>query len=282
MSRVLLLADPVVGPGRIAGAWPWSPGSLVALGVAAAAWIVADRRSDRASGGGWWWSAMAVLAVALVSPLDTLADSLLSFHMVQHLLLGLVAPLFVVRARPVRVLSHLLQPAVRRDLGRFAGRLRRARWAAGAVIVGHIGVWWIWHVPGLYDAAVAHDPVHLLEHLTLFGTGLGLWGLAWPAGPVRQRGGAGVLVVFLSAFGTGGLAALLTLSTTARYATDAATANAWGLTRLDDQQLAGALMWVPGGFVYLGAGVALFAAWLTGRPPRDPGLTPERAVLTER
>lgn len=116
----------------------------------------------------------------------------------------------------------------------------------------------------------------------MFLGGLALWGLVWPAGPVRQRGGAGVLATFLSAFGTGGLAALLTLAPTARYATDAATVEAWGLTRLADQQLAGALMWVPGGFVYLGAGVALFAGWLAGRPVRDPGLAPDRVVLAER
>ena len=275
-------AADIVGPDELWRAWPWSPGSILTLGGAAVAWVVADRRAGHPGGGGWWWSALAVLAVALLSPLDTISESLLSFHMTQHLLLGLVAPLLLVRARPLRVLSHLLHPAPRRDVARFGAGIRRAPWAAGAVVVAHVGVWWAWHLPPLYDAAVHHELVHLTEHVSLFAVGLGLWGLAWPAGPVRQRGGASVLVVFLAAFGTGALAALLTLSTRAHFATDAATAQAWGLDRVSDQQLSGALMWVPGGFVYLGVGVALFAGWLAGRAARDPGLTPDRVVLTDR
>jgi cytochrome c oxidase assembly factor CtaG len=136
-------------------------------------------------------------------------------------------------------------------------------------------------VPRIYDVAVAHDAVHAFEHVTLFATGLALWAVAWPAGPMRRSGLAGVLCVFFAASGTGAIAALLVISDRARYATDPATLHAWGLTRLQDQQLAGAIMWVPGGFVYLIAGVVLFATWLARRPSRQPDLSSARVVLSD-
>lgn len=272
----------VLAPSDAWSAWPVAPGSVLVLAVAAAAWVVADRRAGHPGGDGWWWSGLAVLAVALLSPIDTVGESLLSVHMVQHVLLGLVAPLLLVRARPMRVLGHLVHRNLRRDLGRVGARIRRRRWLGVAVVAAHILVWWAWHVPSLYEVAIDHDVVHLAEHATLFASGLALWGVAWPAGPVRQHGGLAVLGVFAAASGTGALAALLTLATRAHYATDAATARAWGMDRLADQQLAGAIMWVPGGFLYLGVGVALFAGWLDGRHARDPGLTPDRVVLADR
>lgn len=269
----------VIEPSALIRAWPWSPGAVLALALASAAWVVADRRAGHPGGSGWWWTGLAVLTVALLSPLDTIADSLLSFHMVQHLLIGLLAPLLIVRARPLRVLRHLVSPADRRAVARWTARWTRSRWLAAAVVLGHVAVWWTWHVPALYRAAVLDDRIHVIEHAALFASGLALWALAWPAGPVRQRGGEAVVGVFFAALGTGGLAALITLSSRARYQTDAATAAAWGMTRLSDQQLAGALMWVPGGFAYLAVGVAVFLGWLTGRPARDPGLDRDRITV---
>jgi cytochrome c oxidase assembly factor CtaG len=254
-------------------------GPALALLVAAVAWVVADRRSGHPGGGLWWWSGIATLAVALLGPIDAVADRLMCVHMTQHLLLGLVAPLLIVRARPMRLLGHLAEPSVRRRWSRRTAPLAHAPAVAVIVVVAHVGAWAAWHVPRLYDEAIAHDAIHVLEHLTLFATGLALWAVAWPAGPVRRAGGAGVLCVFFAASGTGAIAALLVISDRARYATDPATLHAWGLTRLQDQQLAGAIMWVPGGFVYLVAGVVLFATWLSRRPSRQPDLS--SAVLSD-
>lgn len=272
----------VIGPSALAGSWPVDPASVLALGAAGAAWVTAARRGPRPPGSIWWWSGLAVLAVALLSPLDLLAEHLLSAHMVQHLLIGLVAPLLIVRARPGRVLGRHVHPDVRRDAGRRVHRVLRSGAVVALLVVAlHVAVWWTWHLPVLYDAAVADDRIHVLEHATLFASGLVLWSVAWPAGPIRQAGGVAVLVVFLAAFGTGPLAAILTLASQPHYATDGSTAAAWGMTRLEDQQLAGAIMWVPGGFLYLVAGVALFAAWLVGRPARRLDLEPDRVVIVE-
>lgn len=272
----------VVGPSDAWSAWPVAPASMLSLVVAAGTWVVLARRAGHPGGAAWWWAGLAALAVALLSPIDLLGESLLSVHMVQHLLLGLVAPLLIVRSRPMRVFAHLLHPTLRRELGRSGSRLRRRRGVGVAVVAAHIAVWWAWHVPALYEAAVTHDLIHLAEHTTMFLSGLALWGICWPAGPVRQQGGLAVLGVFAAASGTGALAALLTLAARPHYATDVATARAWGVDRLADEQLAGAIMWVPGGFLYLGVGVALFVAWLGGRHPRDPGLDADRVVLADR
>ncbi|MEZ5177329.1 MAG: cytochrome c oxidase assembly protein [Acidimicrobiales bacterium] len=245
----------LIEPSEAWRAWPFDPASVLLLAFAAVAWEAAARRGPRPAGSAWWWAGLAVLAVALLTPLDEVAEELLSAHMVQHLLIGLVAPLLIVRAHPGRVLGRHVHPAVRRDVGRRVHPILRAATPLGlAVVAAHVVVWWAWHLPALYDLAVADSRVHLLEHASLFASGFALWAVAWPAGPVRQRGGAAVLVIFLAALGTGPLAAILTVANQPHYATDAAATSAWGMTRLADQQLAGAIMWVPGGFLYLAAG----------------------------
>src|SRR5699024_5856286 len=194
----------------------------------------------------------------------------------------MIAPLLLIRARPMRTLSHLFSAPTRRDLGRFGSRIRRFPAFAGAVVVLHISVWWLWHVPVLYDAAITNDLVHSLEHLALFAVGVALFGVAWPAGPVRQQGGVGLFMVFTAALGTGALSALITFSPNVLYAHQADAVAAWGMDRLEDQQLGGAIMWVPGGFIHLSVAVALFAGWLQRRPARDPGIGADRVVLDGR
>lgn len=275
---ILAHGDPTA-PHHIWSAWPNSPGVVAALLIAASAWIIAHRRAGRPGGQGWWWAGLVVLGLALLTPLHSLGDSLLSFHMVQHITLGMIAPLMLTRARPMRVLAHLFRTETRRDLGRFGARMRRLPGFAGVIVLIHVAAWWTWHIPVLYDAAITDDLVHSLEHLTLFVAGLLLFGFAWPAGPVRRHGGVGLFMVFTAALGTGALSALITFSPNVLYAHDTEAVAAWGMTRLEDQQLGGAIMWVPGGFVYLGVAVALFARWLTGRPARDPGLTGDHIVL---
>lgn len=272
----------MIAPGDLARSWPWDPASVVLIAAAAAAWVVAVRRGPRPPGSIWWWSGLAVLAVALLSPLDELGDQLMTAHMLQHWLIGLIAPLLLVRSRPGRVLGRLVDAPTRRAGTRWVAPALRSGGVLAAAVILQVAAWWSWHLPSLYDAALANDRIHALEHLTLFATGLLLWSVTWPAGPVRQRGGLAVLALFATAFAIGPLAAILTLADQAHYATSAATATAWGMDPLADQQLAGVVMWVPGGLVYLAVAMAVFSSWLAHRAPRDPGLTPDRVVIAER
>ncbi|MGH6913302.1 MAG: cytochrome c oxidase assembly protein, partial [Geminicoccales bacterium] len=121
---------------------------------------------------------------------------------------------------------------------------------------------WLWHAPALYEAALEDDLVHYLEHLTMFGTAVLFW---WAVLGARWRQplgyGAGVAALFLTMLHTGLLGILITLAPTPLYQSYAAVP--WTtLDPLEDQQLAGIVMLLPGGLIYLGAGLALLAAWL--------------------
>jgi cytochrome c oxidase assembly factor CtaG len=120
---------------------------------------------------------------------------------------------------------------------------------------------WVWHVPALYDYALEHEAAHVVQHACFFGSAaLFWWGIAH--GRYGRGGyGAAVVYVFATAVHGGVLGALLTFSPRVWYV-PYLTSRSSGLTPLEDQQLAGLLMWVPTGIVLAGGGLALFAAWL--------------------
>lgn len=219
---------------------------------------------------------LLTLVVALVSPLDALADVLFSAHMVQHLLLILVAAPLLILGAPTLPALWALPLRWRRRLGRGwhdAPWLRRA-WQG---LTRPLTVWWLhtlavllWHLPALYQAALANATIHALEHACFLGTALLFWWLLLdPHGRRRLGRGADVLYVFTMSLPTGLLGALFTFASAPWYPAYAGGAAAWGLSPLDDQQLAGLIMWIPAGVVYLVAAGALFVAWLQAEERRD-------------
>lgn len=205
---------------------------------------------------------VVALGLALVSPLDTLATSLFSAHMVQHLTLIVVAaPLLVASRLPVALLP-LWPVRWRRWWGRRVTGVLRRRAPLGlvAAVVMHVAVVIAWHVPVVYDAAVLNDPLHALEHLTMLATAMVFWvavGASRPV-PVAAAGLATFVVVLSFTL----LSATMTIAASPWYASHVATTAAWGLTPLEDQQLAAAIMWVPGGLVYLGAAATAVIRWI--------------------
>jgi cytochrome c oxidase assembly factor CtaG len=184
---------------------------------------------------------MLALLAALVSPLDGLgADYLFSAHMVQHVLLGDIAPLLLLLA-----LSRvIMRPATRRlmRVERALGPLA-SPWTAIAI---WLGVMYLWHIPSLYDAAAEHPLLHMVEHLSFFAAGVALW---WPlVEPVPMRRGlSGMQPIAYIALCKGGLAALglfLAWSSTAHYPWYEQTPRIWGLNPVEDQNVAGVIMMV--------------------------------------
>lgn len=264
-------------------AWAAAPGVLVGCLVAAALYGRGVRAIRRRAGtrlvAPWrvrsFALAVVALLVALVSPLDALAGSLFSAHMVQHLLLVMVAAPLLVLGDPMTAMLWGLTPAARRGLGSWWRRRRALRGAwrvvssPGGAWVLHVVALWIWHVPSLYDAAVADEAVHVLEHVTFLVTALLFWWVPFRAHG-RRIGAATALFYLFGAVLQGTiLGALLALARHPLYAAHFGTTRAWGLTRLEDQQLAGLLMWVPAGFIYLAALVPLALRVL--REPRAQG-----------
>jgi putative membrane protein len=273
-SRVAVPA----GPGEAWSAWAWDP--LVLLGLVAASAVYA--RGLRiywgrvgAGRGVRRWQAMAyasgllALVVALVSPLDALAEALFTAHMVQHLLLVVVAAPLLVLGAPLVPGLWALPRARRLALGRWWHDARRV-WGGWRLLSQPAVVWtlyaatlWIWHLPVLYEAALASASAHALEHVTLLLSALLFWWTALHSGhPGRLGHGAGVLYVFAASLPSGLLGVLLTFARTAWYPAYAPSEAAWGLSPLEDQQLAGLLMWVPGGLAHVIAALGLLVAWL--------------------
>ena len=231
---------------------------------------------------------LAVLAVALASPLDGLAGQRFAPHMVQHLLLMLVAAPLIVSGRPVTVLLAAIPPGRRRALHRATST---GAWRLPTAVLRHpIVVWalgtavlWAWHFPALYDLALGNDAVHAAEHATFLGTAALFWGLVIGAGRRRSPVGRPVALAltFATALASSALGAALTFATAPLYPLQAARAAAAGVSPLEDQQLAGVLMWVPPGVIYLVTMATLLVRWFAELDARSDGDAPSPALLAE-
>jgi putative membrane protein len=198
------------------------------------------------------------LGIAVSPWLERLAARDLAAHMAQHVLLWLVAAPLIVVGAPLRPVVRALGGAGRRTMRRvprWAWRApARAGSAAGLATAWSVstGTLWGWHLPLLYEAAVTSPSLHALEHASLLGTAILFW---WALAASRRGAGQGpaLLVLLLSSGQSAALGALMTFSGSAWYAS---------YPSLERQQLAGLLMWVPGGLVYLVAAGVLFLRWL--------------------
>jgi cytochrome c oxidase assembly factor CtaG len=257
------------------------------IGVGAAWRRAGAGRGIRRSAVAWFVAALIVLGAALGPPLDEMSESLFAAHMGQHLLLAVAAPPLLVMGAP---LTALLWAIPDRDRRRLALAIGRARWirlgwrtvtAPAVAWALHAAGVWVWHLPRLYRLALESPAAHLGEHATFVGTGVLLWwSIVHPRRNRRTGYAIGILTIFATAMQSGALGALLTLSRRAFYPIHLAGATAAGVTLLEDQQLAGLLMWIVGGFLYLGAMSVLFLCWLEARGrTRALRLLPSTAVV---
>lgn len=212
---------------------------------------------------------LVVIAAALLSPLDGMADGSFAAHMTQHVLLAELAPPFLVFGAPLAAFAWAIPARRRRTVVAF---LQRRSWlrtfwrALTAPALGwilHLMAIWLWHAPPLYQLALRHELVHAMEHLSFIATAvLVWWPIAHPRVARRSAYAAGLGTVFLTAMQTGVLGALITLSHHLLYPLQARGTTQWGLSPMDDQTLAGLIMWVPGGLIYVAAMSVLFLKWL--------------------
>lgn len=272
------------GPQDIWQTWTLEPWVLALLASSALAYAAGWERlrarvRSRTSGSSrprLFSAALAALIVALVSPIDALGELLFSGHMTQHLLLTLVAAPLLVLSDAGTIFLWALPRGGRRATGRFlrlpAVRLGRRALSSPLNAWGlHTAALILWHVPALYELAIADARIHALEHWSFLTTAWLFW---WPvlAPRTRQRLGFGTAVVYLFTAATASaiLGAMIAMSGEAWYAVHARWTPAWGLTPLEDQQLAGLIMWVPAAAVYLGALVPIVVRGLAERAALRP------------
>ena len=248
--------------------WTFAPVVIAALLAYAAVYVWRWRTVRREHGARGapasrlvlWIVGVLLIAVALVSPVDHLGEQLASAHMVQHLLLADLAPIALILA----FTKIILRPATRvvHRIEQKAGPL--AHPAAG--VVAYVGAMWLWHVPALYDAAVEHTLVHVLEHVSFAAAGFVYW---WHLlSPIRSRlrlGGMGPIIYMASTkVLVGFLGVLLAFAPDRLYdAYGADELQRWGMDPLTDQHVAGLIMGLEQSLV-MGVGLAfLFFRMLT-------------------
>jgi putative membrane protein len=213
-------------------------------------------------GAGW-----VVLAAALVTPLHALSQRLFVAHMIEHELLMAVAAPLIAASAPGAAMMWALPHAGRRGLARLIGsRVVAGTWKflsrPTMATLLHGTAIWIWHVPRLFDAALGQGILHYAQHASFLGTALLFW---WVVLPHRKPGedlGSSIMHLFLTSMHTSLLGVLLLLSPRLWYPANAGVAQLWGLTPLEDQQLAGLVMWVPAGLVYGGAALLVAGIWI--------------------
>jgi putative membrane protein len=283
LSPILAHPGQPPAPHDLWSAWNLHPVLLAGLLVAAWAYRRGRTGGPRRPVDTWrarcFAVALVAIGLALLSPLDALSSALASAHMVQHLLLILVgAPLLALSA-PSSAILRGSPLAVRRASGRWRRRLRLTHGNLGvlrhpaAVWLLQVGVLWFWHAAAPYDAALGSEPLHLLEHASFLVTAVLFWHVVIGVrGSARVSNGLGVLLVFAMAMQSVFLSVLLTFARTPWYSGYAATTAPWGLDPLTDQQLAGVIMWIPAGGIYLVVALALLVAWVRATEREDIAL----------
>ena len=283
LAGTVLLATPVAAHGPAPASPPdasslllgWTFEPLLTLGILAALvwWRWAIGRVNAAHPANpvprrrtvAFVAGMAALAVALLSGIDRYDTSLFSIHMVQHVLLTLVAAPLIALAAPITLLLRVASPGTRRRVILPLLHARVTRILAFPVVAWLIfaAVMWASHFSPLFDAALEAPLVHDLEHVLYLAAGLLFW---WPAvaldpAPWRMPHPVRALYVFLQMTQNTLLAVVIVNAQTVLYPHYATVQRAWGPTPLADQQMAGAFMWVAGDLLFLTATMAILVGW---------------------
>lgn len=249
--------------------WVWAPMAATAFLYLRGILILRARRgavhAARLPAAAGFAVAMAAAFFALVWPLDALGAVSLAAHMAQHMLLiAVAAPLFAF-AEPAAPLLVALPRWLRGWRGFQAiGKATRALSRPGLAFAIHGTLVWFWHAPLLFESALRWRWLHVVEHIAFLGSALLFWSALQKARRTGAEGyGMAALWTLATLMHTGLLGALLTFSPRLLYPSYAAIDHA-PLPPMEDQQLAGLLMWIPGGACYLAAGLCYAAAWLRG------------------
>jgi cytochrome c oxidase assembly factor CtaG len=247
-------------------AWTFDPAVLIAVGAFAAVYVTRWRQAripdepHPPSVGRLvlFLSGLVAVLIALVSPVDRLGEQLMFMHMVQHVLLLDLAPILLI----LGLTKVLLRPATRR----VHAVEQRAGWLAhpAFAVILYVAVMWVWHIPAMYDLALQHSGIHVLEHLCFVAAGTLYW---WHLlSPIRSRmrlGGMGPIGYMVSTKLFVGLLGIgLAFAPTSLYAFYSHLPHYWGLSPTEDQNMAGLVMALEQSVVMGVALVVLFVQML--------------------
>ena len=257
--------------------WSFEPGVVLGLGLASCIYGIGITRLYREAGrervlNRWHLAAfvagMLILFLALCSPLDAIADQLFSAHMLQHILLMMVVPPLLVWSRPAVAFVWAFTPPWRKRIGRAwsvsgLDRASKVLMHPFVVFVLFCGAFIFWHLPRPYAWGLENEFVHVLEHLSFLLSALAFWTIILePSGHRRLDYAATLLYLVVTVIVSDMPGALMVLAPRPLYPIHAEGAAAWGMSLMQDQQLAGLIMWIPAGAIYIATAMWLFVRLL--------------------
>jgi putative copper resistance protein D len=291
------------GEAAPAPGWPgvlleWSLDPLAVAGIAlvAVAYVAAVRRIATAhlanphpAHRSWLFAGgLAAIGVALLSPVEAYEGQLFSVHMVQHMLLELVAAPLLLAGAPITLVLRVASPGWRRRLlSVLHSRVVRALAFPVVAWVLFAAVNWGWHFSVLYDQALENQLLHYVQHATFLGAALLFW---WPVigadpSPWRLPHPVRLLYLFLAMPQNSFLGVAIMSASSVLYPHYVTNVRGWGPTPLEDQQLGGVVMWVGGDLIFLAAMAIVVVTWMRHEERRtvrlDARLAAERAARAE-
>ncbi len=270
--------------------WDWRPeviipllimGTLFLLGWRRLRAITGPPRSWRSLGAIWrpisYVSGLLVIGLALMSPIDVLVQQLFFVHMIQHVLLIMVAPVLLLLPNPMPFLLWGLPASLRVTVGEGINHVLNKNSASGQLLrklTSPVIVWFVmivfivgWHDPNMYDAALRSDLVHDIEHITMFGAGMLFWWTVLDVGPHLHKDlsrPAKIAFVLAAIPPNMALGVVLAFAQEPIYSYYSDMPRLWGISVMDDQRLSGFIMWVPGSMNYFLIALVLIFQILSG------------------
>ena len=258
--------------------WAWRPEIILTLGLAATIHLAGRWRLKQRTGrdspmvSSWrtisYLSGLAVIWIALMSPIDVLSGQYFFMHMIQHLLLVMIAPPLLLLADPMPIMLWGLPAGLRLEIGRWLRpgalfrRIARAVTAPGLVWLYLVASVVGWHNPGAYNAALRSDLVHDLEHLSFFLPAVLYWWHVIGAAPhIHRRLSRGARIGYALAAvpPTAATGIVISFSGGPIYTYYETVPRLGAMTVLEDQMLGGTIMWIPGSMMYIVAALVLIA-----------------------
>ena len=289
------------GPPAVASlvlGWSFEPAVALPLIVAFVVWLRLVARVDHAHAANpvprrrtvAFLAGLATIAIALMSGIDAYDTTLFSVHMVQHVLLTLVAAPLIALGAPITLLLRAATPNVRRRIILPILHSRVLRVLSFPVVSWLLfaGVMWGTHFSPLFDASLENPLIHDLEHALYLSAGLLFW---WPAvgldpSPWRMPHPVRAMYVFLQMPQNTFLAVVILNASDVLYRHYATLTRSWGPSPIEDQQTAGGIMWILGDILFLSAMAAIIAGWMAFEARRevevDRRLDREREAIRAR
>ena len=251
--------------------WAWPPVVTIAVALVGLLWVRATRQVAREHPGNPYArrrtvsfvAALALLLLALQSGIERYDTTLFSIHMIQHLILLFPVPILLLQAGPVTLLLRIASP-------RWRARILSVLQSRVVGVISHpivgwtllVAVMWGTHLSILFDAALEDPLIHDMEHMLYLSTALLFWAPIFSVDPIRHRlRGAAALIYLIAQMPQNSfLGVAIMWSTTPLYPHYVTLQRAWGPSPLEDQQLAGAIMWLVGDALFLAAIFAVLAA----------------------